>query len=97
VGKVTDTPDESRTISILVLEDVERFGLKIPEFAVELHGEDLVTLIELAEEQLWWRLEASGDPMPGATTLAIKRVTKEEFGPTCYERRAEEETWPDDE
>ena len=28
--------------------------------------------------------------VPETAMLAIKRVTKEEFGPTCYEVRAEE-------
>jgi hypothetical protein len=65
-------------------------GLKIPEFAIELHGEDLAALVELAEEHLWWHLEASGNPVPEAATLAVTRVTKEEFGPSCYELEAEE-------
>jgi hypothetical protein len=83
-------PDGPRSIAVLVLEEGEIFGLRIPEFEIELYGPDLFDLIQRAEEYLWRGLEGSGQPVPGATTLAIERVTKDEFGPTCYERRAEE-------
>jgi hypothetical protein len=83
-------PDGPRTIAVLLREEGEVFGLKIPEFGIELYGPDLPDLIEQAEEHLWWGLKRSGQPVPGAATLAIKWVTEDEFGPTCFERRAEE-------
>src|SRR3954463_7350975 len=89
--------DRSNPITTLVLEEADGgIGLKIPEFDIEIYGEDLPELLELAEEQLWWRLERGGEAIPERATLAIKRVTKEEFGPTCFEREAEEEDWGDE-
>ncbi len=79
-------------IVVLVHEETRGLiGLKIPEFGIELHGEDLPTLIELAEEQLWWRLEAKGGSIPDAATLVVTRVTREEFGPSCFEIEDEDE------
>ena len=91
------SPAEPRTIAVLICEKGEVFGLKIPEFEIEMYGEDLPDLIEQAEEHLWWQLERSGQAVPEMATLAIRRVTKDEYGPTCYELRAEEVDWPEDE
>ena len=82
---------------MLVLEEADGgIGVKIPEFDIEIYGDDLPELIEQAEEKLWWKLERSGEAMPETATIAIERVTKEEFGPTCFERQAEEEDWGDE-
>ena len=84
--------DEPNPITVLVLEEADGgIGLKIPEFGIEIYGEDLPELLEQAEEKLWWEPERSGGDIPKRATLAITRVTKEEFGPTCFERQAEEE------
>ena len=83
-----DRPDP---ITVLVIEDAGGgMGLKIPEFGVEIYGPDLPELIEQAEGDLWRELEASGRAVPETSTLAIRRVTNAEFGPTCFEIRAEE-------
>ena len=64
--------DESNPITMLVLEEADGgIGLKIPEFDIEIYGEDLPELIEQAEEQLWWKLERSGEAIPETATLAI--------------------------
>ena len=90
--------DESNPIAVLVFEDADgRIGLKIPEFAIEMYGEDLAELIEQAEEHLWWQLETSGGPVSESATLAVRWVTKEEFGPSGFELDAEEGEWEDDE
>ena len=86
--------DASNPITMLVLEEADGgIGLKIPEFDIEIYGEDLPELIEQAEEKLWWKLERSGEAVPETATIIIERVTKEEFGPTYFELEAEEEDW----
>ncbi len=90
--------DEPNSIAVLLHEDAGGgIGLKIPEFAIEMYGEDLPELIEQAEEVLWQELEASGRAVPESAVLALKRVTKAEYGPTCYERRDEGFTRLEDE
>lgn len=71
--------------------------LKIPEFGIEMSGEDLPELIELAEEHLWWELKTGGRPVPKEATLSVLSVSKEEFGPMSYELDSEEGDWLDDE
>lgn len=90
---MVDTPTKKpEPIAVLVHEEpCGRIGLKIPGFGVEMYGEDLVELVELAEEDLWWRIESGEGPVPEEATLVIRRVTKEEFGPRYFETRDESE------
>lgn len=73
-----------RLVTPVLAEADGGVGLKIPGFGIEIYGEDLPELVERAEEQLW-TFENSGQPMRGEVTLVVTRVTKDEFGPTCFE------------
>ncbi|MFO0888322.1 MAG: hypothetical protein U0790_04145 [Isosphaeraceae bacterium] len=87
-------------ITVLVREEGNgSFGLKIPGYEVEVYGEDLPSLIEMAEEYFWWRVEERGEELPEGAVFNVTMVTHEEFGPTCYELAAEEAAldWVDDE